>query len=97
MVEMRKVKGGNNPHGALPLFIGEGDHVSGDGVPKTLRTVKLRTSHSSLALHPLTTYVVPSPYKQGESAVRNAKNRVNLSNLLVYSYLKNLFTITTPQ
>ena len=40
---------------------------------------------------------VPSPYEQGESAIRNAKNRVNLSNLLVYSYLKNLFTITTPQ
>ena len=25
--ERRKVKGENYPHGALPLFIGEGDHV----------------------------------------------------------------------
>ena len=55
-----------------PVYRGRGPR-SGDGVPKTLHMVKLLTSHSSLALHPLTTYVVPSPYKQGESAIRNAK------------------------
>ena len=90
------MKGENNPHGALPLFIGEGDHVVVMGCRKHSTWLNFLPPIPHL-LCPPHRKAVPSPYKQGESAFRNAKNRVNLSNLLVYSYLKNLFTITTPQ
>ena len=90
------IKEENYPHGALPLFIGEGDHVVVMGCRKhSARLNSLPpTPHLLCTPSPLTWS--PPPYKQGESAIRNAKNRVNLSNLLVYSYLKNSSTIFIP-
>ena len=43
------------------------DRVSGEGVQEMHR---MATTNYSLFLHPLTAKAVPSPYKQGESAVR---------------------------
>ena len=42
---------------------------SGDGVLIIIRMAKLLTTNQYS--HPLTAEAVPSPYKQGESAVRN--------------------------
>ncbi len=37
---------GEVPDGALPLFIGGGDRLGGEGVPNMLRMVSLLTTHS---------------------------------------------------
>ena len=59
-----------NPDGALPLFIGGGDHVVVRGCLNTHRMAYYPLLTTHCIRHPLTAKAVPSPYKQGESAVR---------------------------
>ena len=61
---------GGSPHGALPLFIGGGDRLGGEGVQ--ICTAWHTPNYSLLTTHysctPSPAKLVPSPYKQGESA-----------------------------
>ena len=75
--ERRKEKepcGINSPDGALPLFIGGGDRLGGGGgAGEYLAHPEIKTTYNyvfALVLAPPHHYVVPSPYKQGESAIR---------------------------
>ena len=65
-----KTGGRNSPHGALPLFIGGGDRLGGEGVQNTIRMATINYSLLMVFTAPPHHYVVPSPYKQGESAMR---------------------------
>ena len=49
----------NSPDGALPLFIGGGDRLGGEGVPNMLRMASLLTTH--FHPHPLTSRAGPLP------------------------------------
>ena len=68
----RKTVRGIYPDGALPLFIGGGDHEVVRGCKNAPHGItpnySLLTTH--LKSHPLTAKAVPSPYKQGASAIR---------------------------
>ncbi|MEE0804236.1 MAG: hypothetical protein U0L77_02280, partial [Prevotellamassilia sp.] len=51
-----------NPNGALPLFIGGGDRLGGEGVQEELEFLS-KTNMSHFYFAPPHHYVVPSPYK----------------------------------
>ena len=80
-----------NPDGALPLFIGGGDHEVVRGCKNAPHGItpnySLLTTH--LKSHPLTAKAVPSPYKQGESAVRSKTPHGLLTTL--YSLLSTYY------
>ena len=57
-----------SPDGALPLFIGGGDRLGGEGVQMQVRSEEYPCGVLSAPSHH---FVVPSPYKQGESAIRS--------------------------
>ena len=59
------------PDGALPLFIGGGDRLGGEGVQFKVRSEELEETMRHIFCTPSPAELVPSPYKQGESAVRS--------------------------
>ena len=59
------------PDGALPLFIGGGDRLGGEGVLNTPRMAYSSLLTPNFFRTPSPAKLVPSPYKQGESAIRN--------------------------
>ena len=74
----------NSPDGALPLFIGGGDHKVVRGCK--IYTARHATNYSLLTTHcfctPSPAELVPSPYKQGESAIRNLSFYYGISSEL---------------
>ena len=83
-----------NPDGALLLFIGGGDRLGGEGVLNTRSMAYSSLLSPHFFRHPLTAKAVPSPYKQGESAVRTFLHSARVTTyylLLTTSYFNSYF------
>ncbi len=84
------------PDGALPLFIGGGDHKVVGGCK--IYTARHATYNSLLTTHcfctPSPAELVPSPYKQGESAVRTKTPQGFL--ITHYLLLTTYYLLLTP-
>ena len=72
------VRMGYRPDGALPLFIGGGDRLGGEGVQFKVRSEELEETMRHIFCTPSPAELVPSPYKQGESAIRMVLKPSNL-------------------